>query len=85
MFAVVKFGDKQYKVAENDVIKVDGIQHDQGEELTMDKVLSIGGEGVIIKIGAPFVAGAKVSAEVVIHDRDKKVIIFKMEYQKLIN
>ncbi len=72
MFAVIKTGGKQYKVAKNDVIVVEKLAGEAGETVTLDEVLMVGD-----KIGAPTVAGASVSATVVDQTKGDKVIVFK--------
>lgn len=76
MFAVIRTGGKQYRVAEDDVIRIEKLDAEAGSEVTFDQVLMVGGEGEA-KIGAPLVDGASVTAELVEQMRDKKVIIFK--------
>jgi len=72
MFAVIKTGGKQYRVASGDVIKVEKLEAEAGSTVTLDQVLMAGD-----KIGTPLVAGVTVSAEVVAQDRGPKIIIFK--------
>lgn len=72
MFAVIKTGGKQYKVAKDDIIAVEKIAVDAGSSVTFDQVLLVGD-----KVGAPVVDGASVTAEVLEQFRDKKVIVFK--------
>ena len=81
MYAVVKTGGKQYRVAAGEKIKVEQIPADVGAEITLDQVLMVG-EGESVKIGTPVVAGAKVTAKVVAHGRHDKVNIFKMRRRK---
>ncbi|MEK9903875.1 MAG: 50S ribosomal protein L21 [Bacteroidetes bacterium] len=76
MFAVIRTGGKQYRVAENDVIRIEKLEADAGSEVVFDQVLMVGGEGQP-KVGAPLVDGATVKAELVEQMRDRKVIIFK--------
>lgn len=76
MFAVIKTGGKQYRVAANDVIKIEKLVGDAGDIVEFVEVLAVG-EGDNAEIGAPFVAGAVVTAEVVQHGRAKTVIAFK--------
>jgi large subunit ribosomal protein L21 len=76
MFAVIKTGGKQYKVSPSDVIAVEKLARDPGAAFAIDEVLMVG-EGSEVEVGAPFVDGAKVSAELVEHTRGDKVIIFK--------
>ncbi|WP_165217136.1 50S ribosomal protein L21 [Affinirhizobium pseudoryzae] len=76
MFAVIKTGGKQYRVAADDVVTIEKLDVAAGEVIEFNEVLIIG-EGADAKIGAPFVAGAVVKAEVVEHNRGKKVLSFK--------
>ena len=76
MFAVVVTGGKQYKVAVNDVIKVEKLAGDAGSTVTFDKVLLVGDDKGV-KVGTPMVDGVVVSAEVLEQKRDDKIIIFK--------
>ncbi len=72
MFAVIKTGSKQYKVAAGDVIKVEKLSAAEGSEVIFDEVLALDE-----KIGKPFVKGASVKATVLKQAKDAKVIIFK--------
>jgi large subunit ribosomal protein L21 len=81
MYAVIKTGGKQYKVAAGEKLKVEQIPADIGSEITLDQVLAVG-SGDTIKFGAPLVEGAKVQATVVAHGRHDKVRIFKMRRRK---
>jgi large subunit ribosomal protein L21 len=81
MYAVVKTGGKQYRVVAGEKIKVEQIPADVGAEITLDQVLMVG-EGESVKIGAPLVTGAKVTAKVIAHGRHAKVNIFKMRRRK---
>lgn len=76
MFAVIRTGGKQYKVAQNDVISVEKLTGEPGDKIEIAEVLMVGGEGDP-KVGSPLLDGARVQAEVVGHARDKKVRIFK--------
>jgi len=76
MFAVIRTGGKQYRVAENDVILVERVGGDAGEKVKLDEVLAVG-EGDKVTFGAPLVKGAAVEAEVVEQTRGPKIIIFK--------
>lgn len=75
MYAIIETGGKQFRVEEGCKVMVDKLAADAGSELTIDKVLMIGGGDV--KVGAPYVAGASVKAEVVEHSRGAKVLVFK--------
>ncbi|GAB3627235.1 50S ribosomal protein L21 [Pandoraea terrae] len=81
MYAVIKTGGKQYKVAAGEKLKVEQIPADIGAEITIDQVLAVG-EGESIKFGAPLVSGASVKATVVAQGRHPKVKIFKMRRRK---
>ena len=81
MYAVIKTGGKQYKVAAGEKIKVEQIPADVGAEITIDQVLAVG-DGDRIEVGVPVVSGAAVSATVVSHGRHEKVRIFKMRRRK---
>jgi len=76
MFAVIRTGGKQYRVAQGDIIKVERLEAEAGATVTLDQVLMVG-EGTDAKVGAPLVAGASVAAEVVAQDRGPKLIVFK--------
>ena len=76
MFAVIKTGGKQYRVAANDVLKVELLVANEGDMVQFSEILMIG-EGATASIGAPTVAGAMVTAQVVEQGRAKKVIAFK--------
>ena len=81
MYAVIKTGGKQYKVAAGDKIKVEQMPADIGAEVTIDQVLAVGA-GDQLSVGAPLVAGATVSATVLSQGRHDKVLIFKMRRRK---
>ncbi|EUJ09781.1 MAG: 50S ribosomal protein L21 [Methylophilus sp.] len=81
MYAVIKTGGKQYKVAAGDKLKVEKLVGDVGSKVVIDKVLLIA-DGEKTTIGAPLVAGAKVNATVVSHGRADKVMIFKFRRRK---
>lgn len=76
MFAVIKTGGKQYRVAAEDVIEIERIAGEAGDIVTLGDVLMVG-EGADATIGAPFVDGASVAAEIVEQNRGPKVISFK--------
>jgi large subunit ribosomal protein L21 len=81
MYAVIKTGGKQYKVAAGEKIKIEQIAADVGQEITIDQVLAIGA-GADLKVGTPLVSGASVTATVVAQGRHDKVRIFKMRRRK---
>ncbi len=79
MFAVIKTGGKQYKVAKNDVIKIEKVEGETGSVVVFDQVLTVTDEKGKTTIGTPVVKGMTVSAEVLDQVKDDKVIIFKKQ------
>ena len=79
MYAIIKTGGKQYRVTEGDTLRVEKLNV-EGTSVTFDQVLLVGGEEV--KIGAPTVEGASVSAEILRESRAKKIIVFKKKRRK---
>jgi large subunit ribosomal protein L21 len=80
MFAVIKTGGKQYRVAAEDVLKIEKVKGEPGEIIQLGDVLVVGGDNVTL--GAPTVAGATVAAEVLEQGRGPKVIAFKKRRRK---
>ena len=80
MFAVIKAGGKQYRVAAEDVIRIDRVVGEPGEVIAFGEVLLLGGDTPVI--GAPTVSGATVAGEVLQHTRGDKVIAFKKRRRK---
>ena len=80
MFAVIKTGGKQYRVAADDLLKIEKIQGEPGEIVQLGEVLVVGGDNVTV--GAPTIAGASVAAEVLEQFRGDKVIAFKKRRRK---
>ncbi len=81
MYAVIRTGGKQYKVAAGEKIKIEQIAADVGQEIVIDQVLAVG-EGAELQVGTPLVAGASVKATVLAQGRHDKVRIFKMRRRK---
>ena len=81
MYAVIKTGGKQYKVAPGEKLKVEQIPADVGAQIVLDQVLLVGG-GSDVRLGQPTIAGATVNATVLAHGRGDKVKIFKMRRRK---
>ena len=81
MYAIIKTGGKQYRVAAGDTIKVETLNAEVGSQVTLSEVLAVS-DGNELKVGAPFVDGASVTATVVSHGRHDKVRIFKMRRRK---
>ncbi|PLX93131.1 MAG: 50S ribosomal protein L21 [Desulfuromonas sp.] len=80
MYAVIKTGGKQYKVSEGDLLKVEKVEGAVGETIELDQVLMVGGAEV--KLGTPLVPGAKVKAQIVAQEKDKKILVFKSKRRK---
>ena len=76
MYAVVKTGGKQYRVAKDDVLRIERLPGEEGDIITLDEVLMVG-DGAAITVGAPLIAGASVAAEIVEQARGPKIVIFK--------
>lgn len=76
MFAVIRTGGKQYRVAKDDIIAVEKLAHEPGDDIEFDEVLMVG-DGAEVATGAPLVAGAAVSATVIEQTRAAKIIVFK--------
>lgn len=80
MYAIIQTGGKQLRVQEGDTIFVEKLDVVEGDVVTFDEVLMIGGSST--KVGAPFVTGAKVTAKVERQGKSKKIIVFKMKAKK---
>jgi large subunit ribosomal protein L21 len=80
MYAIVETGGKQYKVAKDDVIKVEKLNANVGDVIDLKVLLTVDGEK--IASGTPTVAGAEVKAEVVEHGKAKKLVVFKYKAKK---
>jgi large subunit ribosomal protein L21 len=75
MYAIIKTGGKQYKVAESDTIELERLAGDKGDAVTFGEVLMVGGDTVTV--GSPLVAGASVAGEIVEHRRSATILVFK--------
>ena len=80
MYAIIETGGKQYKVEQGDVVFVEKLGVEEGETVTFDKVLVVGGDDV--KVGTPYVDGASVEASVVKNGKDKKIIVYRYKSKK---
>ena len=80
MYAVIKTGGKQYKVAEGDLLKIEKIAGAVGDSVEFDQVLMVGGDDV--KVGTPLVDAAKVKAKIVEQGKAKKIRVFHMKRRK---
>ena len=81
MYAVIRTGGKQYRVASGEKLKVELLEAEVGAAIQFDQVLAVG-EGEGVKLGAPLVSGASVKATVVSHGKADKVRIFKLRRRK---
>ncbi len=81
MFAVFSSGGKQHRVTEGEVIRLELLKADPGEKVVFDKVLIVA-DGDDVSVGKPYVAGGKVTAEVISHDRGKKIRVIKFKRRK---
>jgi large subunit ribosomal protein L21 len=81
MYAVFETGGKQYRAEPGIKIRIPSLAAEPGETVTFDRVL-LGGDGSAVQVGAPLVSGATVTAEVLRHGREKKIIIFKRKRRK---
>ena len=81
MYAVIETGGKQYRVENEDILFVEKLEVEEGTTFDLDKVLLTSNNGEV-KIGKPYVDGAKVEAEVLEHGKDKKIVVFKFKSKK---
>ncbi len=81
MYAIIETGGKQYKVTEGDVITVEKLGVEAGQDYTFDKVLVLAKDGDV-KIGAPYVEGVAVTASVIGDGKEKKVVVYKYKPKK---
>ncbi|MGI6767605.1 MAG: 50S ribosomal protein L21 [Bacilli bacterium] len=77
MFAIIETGGKQYRVQENDVLYIEKLNAEENSEVVFDKVLMVNN-----KVGSPYVKGAKVTAQVEKHGKNKKIIVYKYKAKK---
>ena len=81
MYAVIKTGGKQYRVAPGDKVRIESLPAEVGSRVTLSDVLAVGENGAV-RVGTPLLAGANVTAIVLTHGRADKVKIFKMRRRK---
>ena len=81
MYAVIKSGGKQHRVEPGEVLKLEKLKVEAGGTINFDEVMLIGNNSKVT-VGAPFVVGGKVTAEVISHGRGKKITILKMRRRK---
>jgi large subunit ribosomal protein L21 len=80
-YAIVETGGKQYRVRVGDVLSVEKLDGDAGSEVSLDRVLLIGGDGDV-RIGTPVVDGASVAATIADQYRGEKIVVFKYKPKK---
>ncbi len=80
-YAVIRTGGKQYRVAPGDIISVEKLDGEPGSEVSFDQVLAAR-DGESLRVGSPLVEGARVTGQVVRHDREKKILVFKKKRRK---
>ena len=80
-YAIIRTGGKQFKVEPGQKIRIPSVETGEGESITFDEVL-LTSDGSKVNAGAPMVKGAKVTAEVIKHARDKKIVVFKFKRRK---
>ena len=81
MYAVIKTGGKQYKVAKDQIVIVEKLSGETGDSVAFEQILMVGDEAAST-VGTPYVAGASVTAEVLGQDRDEKIVVFKKKRRK---
>ncbi len=81
MFAVLKTGGKQYKVAQGDVIQVEKLEGNVGDKVTLDQVLMVGEEDKV-DVGAPILDGSTVTCEIIDQTKGPKILVFKKKRRK---
>ncbi len=81
MYAIVDIAGKQFRIAEKDVLSVPRLAGSEGEKIVLDKILLLSSDKGV-KVGQPLVAGAKIQASILAHDRDKKIVVFKRKRRK---
>ncbi|HEX7037024.1 MAG TPA: 50S ribosomal protein L21 [Pseudomonadales bacterium] len=81
MFAVFSSGGKQHRVTEGEVVRLELLDADPGDEVVFDKVLLVA-DGDNVSVGAPYVQGGKVTGQVIAHDRGRKIRIIKFRRRK---
>ena len=81
MFAVLNTGGKQYTVSQGDFIKVEKLESDVGDKVTLSQVLMVG-QGEDVEVGSPYVSNCEVTGEVVEQGKGAKIIVFKKKRRK---
>ncbi len=81
-YAVIRTGGKQYRVSPGDVIRVEKLAGEPGAEVQFTEVLMAADDNAAVRLGAPLLSGARVTAQVVEHGKAKKILIFKKKRRK---
>ncbi len=81
MYAIVQTGGKQFQVAKGDILEIEKLDAQEGDQVSLDQVLLIR-DGETLQIGRPVVENASVKAKVLAHDKGKKVVVFKFKRRK---
>lgn len=81
MYAIIQTGGKQYRVSPGDVLRVERLSGERGEEIILDQVLMVA-DGENLQVGAPLVAGAGVRSEIVRQGKGKKILVYKKKRRK---
>ncbi|MFA5523917.1 MAG: 50S ribosomal protein L21 [Tissierellales bacterium] len=81
MYAVIETGGKQYRVQEGDVLFIEKVAGNEGENLSFDKILLLS-NGEEVKVGKPYVEGATVTGNIVEHGKAKKIVVYKFKRKK---
>lgn len=82
MYAIIKTGGKQYRVAPGQTLRVEKLEGEKGDSVRLEQVLLLGGGEGETRIGRPFIDGAAVEAQIVRQARDRKIIVFKKKRRK---
>lgn len=82
MYAIIQTGGKQYKVTEGEILKVEKLDAEAGDKLTLDQVLMVKDDNGGVKIGEPIVKDAKITVEVLEQGRAKKIVVYKYKKRK---
>ncbi len=82
MYAVIQTGGKQYRVTPGEHLRVEKLPGDKGSAVSFENVLMVGGDDASVRVGTPTVSGVKVNAQIVVQDRAKKIIVFKLKRRK---
>ena len=81
MFAIIQTGGKQYRVSPGDILRVEHLAGERGDEVVLEQVLLVA-DGDAIQVGQPLVAGARVVSEILRQGKGKKIIVFKKKRRK---